>query len=103
MTIRQESVQVNYKTQLGQSVTQCRKVLGHKGANALTTEPLVASTSSAKKDVRRCVSSYFTSCVELNSCIHPDACTATNKDIYSRSPSKSGSSVKKILTPKWNG
>ena len=35
-----------YKTQPDQSVTQCPKVLGHKGTIALTTEPLVVPTCS---------------------------------------------------------
>ena len=30
----------SYKAKSDQSVTQCRQVLGHKGSNALMTEPL---------------------------------------------------------------
>ena len=34
-----------YKTLLGQSVTHLRSVIGHKGANALTTDPLYSGSN----------------------------------------------------------
>ena len=37
----------SYKAKSDQSVTQCRQVLGHKGSNALMTEPLVAPNGGA--------------------------------------------------------
>ena len=74
-----------YKTQPGQSVTQCRKVLGHKGPNALTTDSLVVPTCSEEENAQRCVSSGFTPCcAELVSFstvgIHPDARTSTSNE-----------------------
>ena len=65
-----------------QSVTQCRQVLGHKGSNALMTEPLVFPNCSEEEKVQRCISSGFTPyCAELVSfsAIHvPGAHTATS-------------------------
>ena len=42
----------HYKPQPGQSMTQCWKIIGHKGTNALKTEPLVVSTCSEEKNVQ---------------------------------------------------
>ena len=71
-----------YKVKPDQSVTQCRQVLGHKGSNALMTEPLVVPNCSEEENVQRCISSGFTPCcAELVSfsAIHvPDAHTATS-------------------------
>ena len=38
---------ISLQNKSDQSVTQCRQVLGHKGSNALMTEPLVAPNGGA--------------------------------------------------------
>jgi len=72
-----------YEAKSDQSVTQCRQVFGHKGSNALMTEPLVVPNCSEEENVQRCISSGFTPCcAELVSCSAIrafDARTATTK------------------------
>ena len=72
-----------YKAKLDQSVTQCRQDLGHKGSNALMTEPLVAPNCSEEENAQRCISSGFTPCcaelVRFSAIRVSDAHTATTK------------------------
>jgi len=74
------------------SVTQCRKVLGHKASNALLTEPLVVPNCS-EENVQRCISWFTPCCEELVS----SATTKEEEDEYglgclAHSQKKSGKS-----------